>query len=255
MTTETLADCLIQLRPGRDKEDREIWFLDNDTSYTVRSLYKWLIDKFAESKLNTEQMKIVKKLWKTSAPSKYVVHGWRVLLDKLPTRVALQHRGIVSFNPGPACMVCFRTDEDGEHLFFTCCKSAQLWKKVEEWAGLQDDVFTCSWDHFLQHGTVTRSKKGSKFRFFIWIAAVWNIWINRNRIIFIGYTLNVSHMVDHVKALSWSWFSNRVCGEMQTDFNLQCISPLEYFSMYFFWVKRNWISLNMNKAEPYQQVV
>ncbi|PNX61812.1 hypothetical protein L195_g060848, partial [Trifolium pratense] len=36
----------------------------------------------------------VKKLWKNDVPSKVNVFGWRLLLEKLPTRAALNHRGI-----------------------------------------------------------------------------------------------------------------------------------------------------------------
>ncbi|PNX58407.1 hypothetical protein L195_g050897, partial [Trifolium pratense] len=40
-----------------------------------------------------ESLVAIRKLWKNDLPSKVGVFGWRLLLEKLPTRVALAHRG------------------------------------------------------------------------------------------------------------------------------------------------------------------
>lgn len=162
------------------------------------------------------------KIVKSSAPSKYLVHGWRVLLGRLPTRVALQQRGIVNFDPGPSCVQCFRFEESAERLFFTCSRSVQLWKLIEEWAGPQGGAFISCWQHFKSHGIIGCSKKQKKFRFIVWIAVVWVIWVNRNRIIFRGVVFNVQHLEHQVKALSWSWFSNRGGDSMHIVFSDWC---------------------------------
>jgi hypothetical protein len=50
-------------------------------------------------------LEAIKKLWKNDAPSKVLVFGWRFLLDRLLTRSALSHRGILN-NPND-CLVFF----------------------------------------------------------------------------------------------------------------------------------------------------
>lgn len=37
----------------------------------------------------------------------------------MPTRLALQQRGVVLFSPSLCCVYCFRNDEDVQHFFFT----------------------------------------------------------------------------------------------------------------------------------------
>lgn len=75
------------------------------------------------------EKKSIKKVWRTATPSKFLV-------DKLPTRVALHQRGVISFNLGPTCVFCFRHSEDSEHLFFTWSYSAQIWSQVGSWLGI-----------------------------------------------------------------------------------------------------------------------
>lgn len=81
-----------------------------------------------------------------------MVHTWRVLLDKLPTRVALQQRDGLSFNPGLSCVFCFRYNDDSEHLFFLCNVSEQVWMGIGKWIGLKEAGFSSVWDHLVQHG-------------------------------------------------------------------------------------------------------
>jgi hypothetical protein len=40
----------------------------------------------------------MKQLWKNNISLKVSIFGWRLLLDKLPTRGALFHRGIINNN-------------------------------------------------------------------------------------------------------------------------------------------------------------
>lgn len=126
MTTEEeeaaglLADMLKPLSPAKDRPDQWVWLNSGSTQFTVKFAYSKLISSSDTSALQEHERVILKKFWMTVAPSKYLVHGWRLLLDKLPTRCLLQQRGIINFQPSPYCIFCFRHNEDSEHLFFGC---------------------------------------------------------------------------------------------------------------------------------------
>jgi hypothetical protein len=51
-------------------------------------------------------------------PSKLNVIGWRLLLEKLPIRAALNHKGILFNTHNLTCVFCFRHIEDCPDLFF-----------------------------------------------------------------------------------------------------------------------------------------
>lgn len=95
-------------------------------------------------------------------------------MDRLPTRVALQQRGVLTFSQGPSCVFCFRNNEDIEHLFFLCNTPRQIWQQVSEWLGAPQVAFTGQWQHFQQQVTVSvrAGKKKKKVQHLVWIAVV-----------------------------------------------------------------------------------
>ena len=59
--------------------------------------------------------------------NKAKVFGWRVLLDRLSTRVNLEHRGVnLSCN---LCPLCNKEVESIQHLLITCEVTQRLWIK------------------------------------------------------------------------------------------------------------------------------
>jgi len=66
-------------------------------------------------------------------PNKAKVFGWRVLLDRLPTKVNLEYRGVdLSCN---LCLLCNKEVESIQHLLITC-EVAQDWIKCDRWVEL-----------------------------------------------------------------------------------------------------------------------
>jgi len=64
-------------------------------------------------------------LWKVKVPSKVSFFMWRLIKDRLPTRVNL-HRRNVEIND-PTCPFCTNQEEDAAHIFFSCNKILPLW--------------------------------------------------------------------------------------------------------------------------------
>jgi hypothetical protein len=77
----------------------------------------------------------LKKLWKIDVPSKVLVFGWRFILDRLPTRLALNHRGIILNRNDMSCAFCSLNTEDIGHLFFSCQFSVGIWNAISNWIG------------------------------------------------------------------------------------------------------------------------
>ncbi|XP_045802541.1 uncharacterized protein LOC123896163 [Trifolium pratense] len=84
-----LYQLLEQVRPNRASSDRRRWSSNSDGSFSVRSTYMVLQDKRVGTTLDTNTVAALKRLWKNNVPSKVSVFGWRLLLEKLPTREAL----------------------------------------------------------------------------------------------------------------------------------------------------------------------
>jgi len=57
-------------------------------------------------------------LWSLSVASFVIVSAWRLLLDRLPTRLNLARRWVQLVNM--LCPLCLDGDESTDHLFNTC---------------------------------------------------------------------------------------------------------------------------------------
>jgi hypothetical protein len=90
--------CLLdQLRPRYDSKDRRRWIPAVDGVFTVKSAYSSLQDRTVLPNLDDDdKMLALKKLWKNNIPLKVRVFGWRLLIEKLPTREALFHKGTIT---------------------------------------------------------------------------------------------------------------------------------------------------------------
>lgn len=125
-----LESLLLPIQPEREAMDKWTWIMDKSLEYKVNTTYKKLILRCAESLLEEGQKILLNYLLKAAVPSKFLVHAWRLLLNRMPTRVALEQRGVMTFNQGPSCVFCFRYNEEIEHLFFCCHASSLVWQQV-----------------------------------------------------------------------------------------------------------------------------
>lgn len=80
-----LADILKSLCPDRYREDKWVWLKDNSMIYKVKSAYEFLTETVSEIIEDEAQRKVLRRMWRTAVPSKYLVLVWRLMRDGLPT--------------------------------------------------------------------------------------------------------------------------------------------------------------------------
>ncbi|GKC16200.1 RNA-directed DNA polymerase, eukaryota [Tanacetum coccineum] len=117
------------------------WKFDDEESFTVRSVRNSLdVTRLPFTNTATRWCKII--------PIKVNVFVWRVMLNRLPTRTNLDHRGIdmdsILF---PSCNT---VAENSNHMFFSCNVALELWNKIAVWLDLHilefdnmDAMFQC----------------------------------------------------------------------------------------------------------------
>jgi hypothetical protein len=160
--------------------------------------------------LDNNVLVAINKLWKIDVPSKIHVFGWRLLLDRLPTRSALNHRGILLNSDGLPCIFYLSHVEDRGHLFFSCSFSKGIWEAFYNWLGKSFPTSVEGWNHFLLFGDLVRLKKGGgRVNRLIWLSIMWSIWKHRNEVIFKGVNPDAIALFNDIKAVSWFWLSSR----------------------------------------------
>lgn len=110
------------------------WRPGEEGVFTVNSCYKllyglWLID----GDLNGLEKVVFGYLWKSRAPSKVLAFVWATLLNRIPTRVILDARGILGVESSRSCVLCGVMDETEVHLFLHCEEVQRVWKKLMCW--------------------------------------------------------------------------------------------------------------------------
>ena len=72
-----------------------------------------------------------KTIWNSLAPPRVNIFMWRVILDRVPTRVNL-HKIMLDID-SVLCRVCGSTPETIDHMLFGCSVAEEVWKFIEKW--------------------------------------------------------------------------------------------------------------------------
>jgi hypothetical protein len=224
-----LSTLLVGFSLSPDRPDSWRWIPGTAGTFSVKSCYSFLLDSRQSEALDAAVLDEVKKLWRNDLPSKVLVFGWRLLLDRLPTRGALHHRGIL---PNPNELNCiFRQQhvEDCEHLFFNCPVITSVWELVYHWMGrrvVTGAAVVNGRHHFARFGNLFRYPKRGRVNHLIWLVTTWCVWNLCNQVVFKGAIPNVSSLVDDIKKFSWLWFNGRFARNSCITFSDWCQDPM-----------------------------
>jgi hypothetical protein len=144
-------------------------------------------------------------IWHPQVPLKVSILAWRLLRDKLPTKINLLNRGIITV----ADISCVRgcgNDESVDHLFLHCNFFGAIWYHVRLWLGFSRVDHHNLRDHFL-HFTyyLGGMKTRHSFLKLIWLLCVWLIWKECNNKIFNNIITPIEELVEKVKFHSYWW--------------------------------------------------
>jgi hypothetical protein len=92
--------------------DKWRWLPDVNEIFSVKFCYTMLLNLQPVETMEENLLVAFKRIWRYNVPSKINVFGWRLLLNRLPTRAALNRRCIL-LNPHDLyCVFCFQYVED-----------------------------------------------------------------------------------------------------------------------------------------------
>lgn len=97
-------------------------------------MYKKLVAMMspAEPK-EVDEVKVFSQIWRSPAPSKVVAFSWKVLLNRIPTRINLSRRNVVPSNATLNCVLYGVAGESEIHLFLHCGVARHIWEELMWW--------------------------------------------------------------------------------------------------------------------------
>lgn len=199
---------LSSFRPRSDKEDEIVWRKDN-CGFTVKSCYSRLSIIVAYGNcIGAETLKGLDLIWKLKISSRYQIFSWRLLLARLPMKLELAKRGILSGNHELVCPHCWKADESLEHVFLNCPTSRHVWLQMSAWMRLDIREKHNSLVSHICYFTYV-SNRSSYFSCLFFITIFWSLGTSKNKTLFHIEMLKAQKIFELSKYLAWEWWSTR----------------------------------------------
>lgn len=200
---EELLNLLAGVLPKQSNEDRRIWIHNRAEGYTPFEAYQLMQPDF-----NLLDSTSCKRLWNKLIPSKVSVFGWRLLLNRLPTKDQLLLQDSIQ----PSMSSCPLYEKDPElidHLFVACTNSRIIWLWLSQWWGIQT----------AQPNSIREINQGFTFGisnlihndlwFSMFLITTWSIWYSRNKICFSGGSWDLEKIFKSIPRRSYLWIKRR----------------------------------------------
>ena len=113
----------------KEAKDVQEWGYEDPRLFSVKSAYD-LLANYASGHND-----LFTCLWKVKTLPNVLTTAWRVLLDRVPTRLCLSRRGVAL--DSTLCGMCQAADESSQHLFLECKHSQSVWSLCFRWIDIQ----------------------------------------------------------------------------------------------------------------------
>ena len=108
--------------------------------------------------------------WKTKALPTTQHFTWRVIINKVATRVNLQTKRVILVSR--TCAMCHESDEAIAHLLFTCRTTTCIWKMCDLWARVEFAYHNIADIHFYQFGQLGLNNKCKRVWKCMWMTII-----------------------------------------------------------------------------------
>ncbi|XP_022020311.1 uncharacterized protein LOC110920407 [Helianthus annuus] len=150
----------------------------------------------------------IESLWNSWIPRKVNLLIWRAIINRLPTKTTLKHRGLPNIEEG--CIWCNFGLDEPQHIFIRCQVARFIWSVIASWcktpqlATVQDIL---EWIDMVNN--LDGAKEKRKIIKSIAFTTVWVLWLRRNEKIFKTNDIQIQSSVVDIKTLSFLWVSSR----------------------------------------------
>ncbi|GKV49601.1 hypothetical protein SLEP1_g56341 [Rubroshorea leprosula] len=202
---ELLMKLLGKVRIKIGGDDGWRWVHDSKGNYVVKKAYEFLAP--LESVLQGQLCRLV---WCNLVPSKVSFFGWRLCLDRLPTKGNLYKRGVDMQEGSLMCSFCNEAMEEIDHLFCTCKEVWLLWAKVLNWWGaksvLPNSVAAIAEFFWSSFGRLVGKEMGAC----MFLIVSWYLWYWRNAVVFQNNGSFKEKLLDMVQIKSFLGLNLRI---------------------------------------------
>ncbi|CAL8167914.1 unnamed protein product [Prunus armeniaca] len=186
------------------REDKLIWHYDQSGKYSVMSGYmvacmKKQRENGMEGSSTQDGTFLWKKLWSLQVPNKIKFFLWRCIWGFLPSRKNLYHKKILN---SPICPRCGKKVESVIHAIWACSEVKAIWS-LSPWSANRHEWRITSFKDLWQAVIVVSSKQEVDLFAFL----CWDIWNDRNNLLFQGRSLESVSVFNKALAYQTEFYS------------------------------------------------
>ncbi|XP_068484829.1 uncharacterized protein [Phaseolus vulgaris] len=195
---EQLFQSLQEVKLVFGEADSWVWKIGESQTFSVNSAYVQV-----RRVRGGEYSPVYSKLWRCKALPSALFTAWRVLENRIASRVNLVRRGVAVENL--LCCLCGEEEESSCHLFFVCRFAWRVWCLCFKWLGVSSVIHKDPKSNFSQFRMSQASVSVNEVWSTIWVGIVSEIWKHRNSVIFNRGVADVSEVFALVQVKVWSW--------------------------------------------------
>ncbi len=189
---EQLVQLLQEVKLTLGEADCWVWKVGESQTFSVNSAYVQ-VRRGRGGEFSPEHS----KLWRCKALPSALFTAWRVVENRIASRVNLVRRGVAVENS--LCCLCGEEEESSCHLFFVCRFAWRIWCLCFEWLGVSFVFHKDPKSNFAQFRMSQASVSVNDVWGLIWVGIVSEIWNIRNSVIFKSGVADVSEVFASVQ--------------------------------------------------------
>ncbi|GKV42979.1 hypothetical protein SLEP1_g50328 [Rubroshorea leprosula] len=194
-------------KPVQEQKDKWEWKHDKDGVYTVKTAYRVISSNNGHGKAW-----IFKRIWSRLVPSKVSAFAWQLIQDRIPTKINLFRRGIITDTNLVLCGLCGESTEDSNHLFIHYRNTCSVWQKCLQWWGISTVMPNTCHESFEQHQSYFKESSVRAGWDVVWLAFTWSIWMARNGKIFKNSVYEDNRIFELVQLRAFNWIKGKANG-------------------------------------------
>jgi len=144
-------------------------------------------------------------LWNTKVTPNAQFLGWRISLDKLPTKDNLIVRGVqLQHN---LCELCQASAESADHLFSSCRVAQKVWNLCDNWLEVSSVHHFKAKENFKHFSIINLNTRQNSIWRGMWLAIVEEIWKHRNGVI---RKVDPDEIFGLTQVTVWVWMKHKI---------------------------------------------
>ncbi|XP_016199783.1 uncharacterized protein LOC107640799 [Arachis ipaensis] len=202
---DQLHETLCPVKLAYDMQDRIVSKFDKEGIFSTNSFVQVMHSETTPEDITSYSF--TRTIWQGLVPPRVELFIWFALIGKVNSKERLHRLGVISHGDD-MCVLCKTEVEHVYHLFPGCKFTWQVWcgwlSDFRRLLSVPDSLK----EHFETWTDIVNRKEDRNKRLICFFAVIWNVWLERNRLIFSNKEAGVEEVFQNSLTSYREWSSS-----------------------------------------------